>query len=189
MSKRKRAEFALDILTSEPDTTGGGTLLRKWAGEVLSDASGIKLDSQATAVKAPETRRISGSTSSGGGSKLIKFDKDGGPVSFMVVAETGPGVTWKYVYTSDGKQFQGGMMTPAQNQSRTHILGIPTDLHLDANSWSFRLLNQTDELQAYSISIVWEQDGIILNQWHDEGATTAENPTKLITGGCILYSR
>ncbi len=101
----------------------------------------------------------------------LAFRMDGGPVIIKITIEGL--VSRKYTYYADEKRFKGDAAEPC-----THALGMPADLHLDRNKWVFRMANQDNEAQGYSISIVWEQDGAEIDNWEKKGSLKPSAPVK-----------
>ena len=92
--------------------------------------------------------------------ELIRFKKNGGPVTIHMKIEGL--VAWRYKYVAEDKKFVKHSQMP---EPYSHMLGLPHDLENDINSWDIQIGNPSDEDQNYTATIVWEQDDNKIHEW------------------------
>jgi hypothetical protein len=115
-----------------------------------------------------------------GAVKLIRFKYDGGPVTVEIAVEGL--VEWRYKYVTDTNRL---IRTSEQESPFVHTVGMPDDLHLDSNSWDFKLVNTGDAEAEYAITIRWHQDGEELATW-SAGGTLAGGELAIDAGDAFL---
>jgi hypothetical protein len=97
--------------------------------------------------------------------ELVKFDKEGGVVSFKVTV-TGL-VAWRYVYVADNYKFSKTNQDPPPYE---HALGLPSEINNEINTWDFQLGNLSTASATYTVEITWWQDGKQLREpWSRKG--------------------
>ncbi|MCB2230653.1 hypothetical protein KQH82_08050 [bacterium] len=113
--------------------------------------------------------------------EVVRFAMDGGVVVITITVD-GPHA-YRYWYLADDKKFRGDDTGGGEH---IHHLGMPSELHLDSNRWTFGLGGPTGDSQQYEVKIVWEQDGHVLHEWTKPGVIDADKPAAEESGSAIL---
>ncbi len=86
---------------------------------------------------------------------------------------------WSYVYTDQGIDYQGQYNSPPV----LHALGLPHELHLKHDAWTFSFVNQTNTNTGYSAKIEWVQGVTVIHTWNDQGSIPANAMLNPPSGG------
>ena len=100
---------------------------------------------------------------------IVRFEGQGGPVVVRIQIEGI--VSWGYTYSAEEHQFHA---TGTHSEPNDHALGMPSELHMDVNTWRIATFNSGDQPVEYVITVLWHQDGDVVAKWPEDGPLTGE---------------
>ena len=85
----------------------------------------------------------------------VAMQKDDGDVALTITFDGK--VDWSYRYAFEGGHCRG-KSTDGGGPSRTHPLGSPAALHLDAHDWDIGVASGSDRDEAVTVTMEWKQE-------------------------------
>jgi hypothetical protein len=112
---------------------------------------------------------------------VIKFDKDGGPITVHLQVEGV--VAWEYTYVGDETLPISSKDPPPYVHSR----GLPHEVHRDRDTWDIGVANYSDNRRKCRVSITWRQDGKDVHTWKPKQIELAAGESEILIGDAWLW--
>jgi hypothetical protein len=93
-------------------------------------------------------------------SEIIKTINQTDPVTIQITVNSA--AFWEYDYADRGTHYAGKYN---DGKSHTHAIGLPGELHLSTDAWTFRFINTTGATTGFVAKIEWLQNQSLIHTW------------------------